>query len=60
MTRRYLDHTMVLETTFHTPTGTVAITDGLAMGEGNRGHELGNDAPHLLLRRATCVAGKSS
>ena len=48
---------MVLETTFHTPTGTVAITDALAMGEGNRGHELGNGAPHLLLRRATCVEG---
>src|ERR1700728_2520489 len=53
VTRRYLDRTMVLETTCHTPTGTVVITDALAMGEGNRGHDLGNDAPHLLLRRAT-------
>ena len=58
VTRRYLDRTMVLETTFSTPTGTVAITDALAMGDGNRGHELGNDAPHLLLRRATCVEGE--
>ena len=58
MTRRYLDRTMVLETTFRTPTGTVAITDALAMGDGNRGHELGKDAPHLLLRRATCVEGE--
>jgi alpha,alpha-trehalase len=57
-TRRYLDRTMVLETTFHTPTGTVTITDALAMGDGNRGHELGKNAPHLLLRRATCVAGE--
>jgi GH15 family glucan-1,4-alpha-glucosidase len=48
----------VLETTFHTPTGTVAITDALAMGDGNRGHELGKGAPHLLLRRATCVEGE--
>ena len=38
VTRRYLDRTMVLETTFRTPTGTVAITDALAMGDGNRGH----------------------
>jgi GH15 family glucan-1,4-alpha-glucosidase len=58
VTRRYLDRTMVLETTFHTPTGTVAITDALAMGEGNRGHELGRGAPHLLLRRATCSEGE--
>src|SRR5580698_1730259 len=29
VTRRYLDRTMVLETTFRTPAGTVAITDAL-------------------------------
>jgi alpha,alpha-trehalase len=58
VTRRYLDRTMVLETTFQAPAGTVAITDALAMGEGNRGHQLGQDAPHLLLRRATCVEGE--
>ncbi len=58
VTRRYLDRTMVLETTFRTPTGTVALRDTLAMGEGNRGHQLGKDAPHLLLRSATCVEGE--
>ncbi len=58
VTRRYLDRTMVLETTFRTPTGTVAITDALAIGDGNRGHELGRGAPHLLLRRATCTEGE--
>ena len=58
VTRRYLDRTMVLETTFATPTGTVAITDALAMGDGNRGHELGKGAPHLLLRSATCIEGE--
>ena len=58
VTRRYLDRTMILETTFSTPSGTVAITDALAMGEGNRGHKLGNDAPHLLLRRAACIEGE--
>ena len=58
VTRRYLDRTMVLETTFSTPSGTVTITDALAMGEGNRGHQLGTDAPHLLLRRALCVEGE--
>jgi alpha,alpha-trehalase len=58
VSRRYLDRTMVLETTFRTPTGAVAVTDALAMGEGNRGHELGKGAPHLLLRRATCTEGE--
>ncbi len=58
VTRRYLDHTMVLETVFHSPTGTVAVTDAMAMGDGNRGHELGKGAPHLLLRRATCREGE--
>ena len=56
--RRYLDRTMVLETTMRTPTGSVTIIDALAMGSGNRGHELGNGAPHVLLRRATCTEGR--
>ena len=58
VTRRYLDRTMVLETTFRTPTGTVTLTDALAMGEGNRGHQLGKNAPHLFLRGATCLDGE--
>jgi GH15 family glucan-1,4-alpha-glucosidase len=58
VTRRYLDRTMVLATTFRTPTGTVTITDALATGDGNRGHDLGRGAPHVLLRRATCVEGE--
>jgi hypothetical protein len=58
VTRRYLDRTMIVETTFRTPTGTVAITDAPVMVDDNRGHELGKDAPHLLLRRATCVEGE--
>jgi alpha,alpha-trehalase len=58
VTRRYLDRTMVLETTTVTPDGTVVMTDALAMGAGNRGHDLGKNAPHLLLRRVTCTAGE--
>jgi GH15 family glucan-1,4-alpha-glucosidase len=58
VTRRYLDRTMVLETTLRTPTGSVAIAEALAMGRGNRGHELGKGAPHTLLRRVTCIEGQ--
>jgi GH15 family glucan-1,4-alpha-glucosidase len=58
VSRCYLDRTMVLETTYRTPTGHLVVTDALAMGNGNRGHNLGKDVPHLLLRRATCIAGE--
>jgi GH15 family glucan-1,4-alpha-glucosidase len=55
--RRYLDRTMVLETTFVTPTGRLELVDALAVGAGNTGHELGAGAPHLLVRQVTCTAG---
>ena len=55
--RRYLDRTLVLETTFTTPSGTLILTDLLAIGSNNEGHRLGRDVPHLLVRAASCVAG---
>jgi GH15 family glucan-1,4-alpha-glucosidase len=44
--RRYLPGTLVIETTFTTETGSVRLTDALAVPEGQRGHDLGHDAPH--------------
>jgi GH15 family glucan-1,4-alpha-glucosidase len=58
VTRRYLDRTMVMETTHRSAAGTVVVVDALATGEGNRGHALGKDSPHLLLRQVTCTAGE--
>ncbi|MET0491425.1 MAG: glycoside hydrolase family 15 protein [Acidimicrobiales bacterium] len=58
VTRRYLDQTMVLETTYRTATGTAVVVDALALGEGNRGHDLGRDTPQLLLRQVTCSVGE--
>ena len=58
VTRRYLDRSMVSETTYQSDAGTAVIVDALAMGEGNRGHELGRAAPHLLLRQVTCTRGE--
>jgi alpha,alpha-trehalase len=55
--RRYADQTMVLETTFTTATGTATLTDALAVGRNERGHELGANSPSMLLRRLTCTAG---
>jgi hypothetical protein len=50
---------MVLETKFRTATGTLSLVDGLAVGRNERGHELGADSPHVLLRRVTCLEGKA-
>ncbi len=55
--RRYVDKTVVLETTFRTPSGTVSLMDALIVGEGERVHDLGLDSPHALARRITCTQG---
>jgi alpha,alpha-trehalase len=56
-TRRYVDGTMTVETTFRTETGTAVLTDALAVGRNDRGHELGRESPGVLLRRITCARG---
>jgi alpha,alpha-trehalase len=56
-TRRYLDDTMVLETTFTTATGSVRVIDALALGRGKRGHHLGAEAPSLLIRQVQGETG---
>ena len=56
--RRYLDHTLVLETTFDTAGGTFVLTDAMALGPGNDGHQLGRDVPHVLVRRLACTSGE--
>ena len=58
VTRRYLDDTMVLETTFTTATGEVTVTDALAMVATHRHHDLGRESPHLLLRVVRGVVGR--
>jgi len=54
-TRRYLDGTMTLETTFRTGSGTAVLHDALAVGRNDRGHDLGSGSPGVLLRRLTCT-----
>jgi GH15 family glucan-1,4-alpha-glucosidase len=57
LSRRYLEGTMVLETTFHTPTGSAVLLDAMAMGRNERGHELGVDSPGIVLRSLSCTSG---
>src|ERR687894_3079089 len=56
--RRYLPGTLVVETTFTTDTGRVTLTDAMAFAEGQRGHDLGYDAPHELIRSVEGVSGE--
>ncbi len=55
--RRYLPGTLVIETAFATESGTVKLTDAMAFAEGQRGHELGLGAPHLILRLVEGIHG---
>jgi len=57
VTRRYRPDTMVLETTSVTSEGTVRVSDALALGAGSRGHEIGMDVPHALVRVVEGVEG---
>src|SRR5215217_3252451 len=56
--RRYLPGTLVMETGFTTESGQVRLTDAMAFAEGQRGHDLGYDAPHELLRSVEGVSGE--
>jgi GH15 family glucan-1,4-alpha-glucosidase len=55
--RRYIEDTMLLETTFTTSSGTATVVDGLAVGRNERGHELGSGATCAVLRKVTGVKG---
>jgi GH15 family glucan-1,4-alpha-glucosidase len=57
-TRRYLDHTMVLETTFRAASGVATLTDAMALDPDERGHDLGAGAPGVFLRIVDCTEGE--
>ena len=65
--RRYLPGTMVLETSWATPTGWLVVRDALLMGPWHHEGELSHthrrtptdyDADHVLLRTIRCVTGE--
>src|ERR671919_575882 len=56
--RRYVPDSLVVETTFTTDTGSVRLRDAMAFADGQRGHDLGYDAPHEVLRAVEGVAGE--
>src|ERR671939_2066701 len=55
--RRYVPGSLVVETTFTTAGGVVRLRDAMAFAPGQRGHDLGHDAPHEVLRSVEGVSG---
>ena len=56
--RAYAEQTMALQTTFVTAGGAAMLTDAMAVGRNERGHDLGAGSPGVLLRRLACTAGQ--
>jgi GH15 family glucan-1,4-alpha-glucosidase len=57
-TRHYVEGTMVVRTEFTTGSGVLRLTDALALGAGERGHQIGYTSPHLLVRRVEAMRGE--
>jgi GH15 family glucan-1,4-alpha-glucosidase len=55
--RSYLEDALVLRTVFTTRHGVVALTDGLALEPGVRGHDIGRRPPGVLLRVVEGLSG---
>jgi alpha,alpha-trehalase len=56
--RLYVPGTLMVETTFTTDSGVVRLTDTMAFAKDQRGHDLGMNSPHELLRGAECISGQ--
>src|SRR3954466_1858288 len=54
---RYVPGTLVVETTFTTGAGVVRVRDAMAFAPGQRGHDVGHDAPHEVLRSVEGISG---
>ncbi|MBA2560479.1 MAG: glycoside hydrolase family 15 protein [Propionibacteriales bacterium] len=56
----YRPSSLVLDTTWTCPTGSIVVTDAMAMGDRERGHDLGRSSPGVLLRHVRCTSGSVS
>src|ERR687891_588450 len=55
--RHYEESSLVIATTFETESGIIRLVDALAFGPGQRGHDIGLDPPHEVLRLVEGVRG---
>ncbi len=58
--RRYLPESLVLETQFETPEAMVMVTDALVFAAKERAHQVGTDAPHVLVRVIEVTKGRTT
>ncbi|CAN5224235.1 glycoside hydrolase family 15 protein [soil metagenome] len=56
--RRYVDRTMVLESSIRTATGRATLTEAMSLAPDERDHDLGRGAPGVLLRHVRCDEGE--
>lgn len=56
-TWRYRRGSLVLDTTWSGADGELVVSDAMALGARERGHDLGRSAPGVLLRRVRCTRG---
>jgi len=56
----YRPASLVLDTVWTTESGTLVVTDALALGKHERGHEFGRWSPACLLRQLRCTGGSVS
>jgi GH15 family glucan-1,4-alpha-glucosidase len=56
--RSYLHGTLAVRTEFRNADGEIAVTDALATGPNGSGHELGTEAPHVLVRVVEGIRGE--
>jgi GH15 family glucan-1,4-alpha-glucosidase len=57
-TRSYRRSSLVLDTTWSGPDGELRVSDAMALGARERGHQLGKAAPGVLLRYVRCIRGE--
>lgn len=55
--RRYVEDSLVLETTFVTAQGTATLSDGLIFDHAKHGHDIGRTVPHIVARVVEATAG---
>jgi GH15 family glucan-1,4-alpha-glucosidase len=57
-TRAYREGTLVLDTTMRAAGGTLRVTDALLLAPGARGHEIGHEVPHAMVRIVRVLEGE--
>ncbi len=56
--RHYIDETLVLKNVYTTSSGIVEVTEALALEPSLKGHDIGKNAPHIMLRSVRALEGR--